>query len=274
MSGLIRVLNRRNDLDEAAYNPKAGMIPEAESPMTMWFLGFDASCGSCADLATEVDTIAEGRIQIISLHHPAAREWRATALAPDAPWAPTLFRIEGQRIQAWTGPAMMANLARILGPRRSWRLAEMLGERGGAPTAQAVSGRLGRRQVLTGLSGVAAGLFLVSRAPTMASAQTDESAGNPEAFDEVNSDDAVAPYGFCGEPLTPGYQNWAAASDGANCRICANTWDGLYTTFAGGAMIYFRGYTTAGEYVNGSSSWFQTSGTGACWVHRSALVIY
>lgn len=109
-SGLVRVSNRRVDLDEASHYPRSGMIPKAESPMTMCFLGFDASCGSCADIATEVDTIAAGRIQIFSLQlscilHPASCRHRMAidgnrGMGNRTESVPASDRIDGFRPQA------------------------------------------------------------------------------------------------------------------------------------------------------------------------------
>lgn len=84
MSVLLRVLDRH--LASDAMRDGDG-LPAFDREAAMWFLGFDASCGTCSELATEVDRIAEGRIQVISLHHPAAVEWRSRVVALNAPLA-------------------------------------------------------------------------------------------------------------------------------------------------------------------------------------------
>lgn len=105
MSVLLRVLDRRH---EGLEDSPDAMPPTFDPSAAMWGLGFDASCGTCSELAMEVDRIADGRVQVIGLHHPAAIEWRSRVVAPNAPLAPTLFRIVGDDGQGWTGKAMTA----------------------------------------------------------------------------------------------------------------------------------------------------------------------
>lgn len=84
MSVLLRVLDRRH---EGLEDSPDAMPPTFDPSAAMGGLGFDASCGTCSELATEVDRIADGRVQVICLHHPAAIEWRSRVVAPNAPLA-------------------------------------------------------------------------------------------------------------------------------------------------------------------------------------------
>lgn len=93
-----------------------------------WALGFDGECCTCSGLARRIVELADHKLIIVSLASREARHWRKQALGPDAPWLPTLFAINGDLVQAWTGPAMALRLARLLGPSRSWQVVRLLGE--------------------------------------------------------------------------------------------------------------------------------------------------
>ncbi len=113
-----------------------------------WILGFDGDCATCAQLAAEVARLADGRLTVRSLREPEVAAWRVQALGPDAPWTPTLFRIAGDQVQAWTGRQMAWQLARLLGPGRALTLASQLAATSGG-------WRGSRRAVLRQLGGMA-----------------------------------------------------------------------------------------------------------------------
>lgn len=125
---------------------------------SLWILGFDGDCLTCRQLAEEVARLANGRLAVRSLRDPEVAAWRARALGPDAPWAPTLFRVEGERVEAWTGRRLAWQLARLLGPSRALALAERLVALNGAPqpataglTRRGFLGKLGAAAVAFGL---------------------------------------------------------------------------------------------------------------------------
>ncbi|SDH59642.1 hypothetical protein SAMN05421505_118131 [Sinosporangium album] len=154
-----------------------------------WILGFDGSCGRCREIAKAAEKAAGARLEVLPLSHPDVRRWRDRTLGTGAPWVPTLVRVDGDRVRAWTGPAMGLRLLACLGPAAAIRLFRALGELSQAGrTAQAghtvhagravQAGRSvrGRRQffkVGAGL-GIAAGIVLVGKAPALA----DDSVGS------------------------------------------------------------------------------------------------
>jgi hypothetical protein len=51
------------------------------------------------------------KLEVMSLRDPQVQEWREKALGQDAPWAPTLFEVNGSEVRAWTGWWMGAQLS-------------------------------------------------------------------------------------------------------------------------------------------------------------------
>lgn len=220
-----------------------------------WFLGFDASCRTCADLAGSVSDASNGYINTVSLHAPVVASWRAQALGPDAPWLPTLFRINGNRVEAWTGKRMVARMARLLGPRRAWQLAEALGAASAPMNPPSVDEvRFGRRKALVGLSGIAAGLILASSGVKGAMAAP-----------ELPPED-------CGlTDFHPEYVDFYTVAAGANCRKCPYFNGAVDYSYGAYNHVYFKGYTLQGDPVNGDPQWFRTSGRLGCWVASEQL---
>ncbi|MFI2077585.1 bacteriocin fulvocin C-related protein [Streptomyces triculaminicus] len=119
-------------------------------------------------MADEVKGYAGPRLDVMPLDDPRVRAWRAQALGPNPPHAPTLFRVADRKasVRAWTGWPMGTRLALRLGPRSTARLLRALGSEGRVPDAPAEGMGRGRFVRLAGL-GVAAvvlGGGLVSRA--------------------------------------------------------------------------------------------------------------
>jgi len=131
-------------------------------------LAFDATCGRCRQLSSVVEDSAGDRVEILPLAHDNVAAWRKKVFGPEPPSAPTLIKVDGDRISAWTGPAMGVRLATRLGPRATVRLLSTLGELGTA--ARSDERRLGRRRLLklgTGM-GIAVGVVLAGTAPAFA----------------------------------------------------------------------------------------------------------
>lgn len=135
-----------------------------------WMLAFDASCGRCQNVARVVDAATDGRLDVRPLTDPDVRTWRERALGPRPPWAPTLIRLHGDSVSAWTGVRMGVALARRLGPRSTVRLLRALGELRTRPSTATGSDTLSRKDFLklgAGV-GVAAGLVLAGKSPAAA----------------------------------------------------------------------------------------------------------
>lgn len=126
-------------------------------------LGFDAGCLTCSGLAKRIEEATGEKLETMGLSDPRMIRWRSQALGEDAPWAPTLVEIGGEKVRAWTGIRMGARLARWLGPAATWRVARVLGETRESNRAQHSShSGLTRSQFLTGLGGAVVGMSVLS----------------------------------------------------------------------------------------------------------------
>lgn len=133
---------------------------ETKERGTRWVLGFDGGCGTCGHLAQQLVDLSGGRLTVASLHSTKVQQWREQALGPDAPWAPTLFAVDGTAVRAWTGSGLVTRLGRMVGPLKLWQIATMVG---GLMDQQAGPASLGRRAAIRqGLVGSAAAIALLS----------------------------------------------------------------------------------------------------------------
>ena len=153
-------------------------VVNVEAPKTRkLILGFDAGCGTCADLAAGVQERVGDNLEVQNLNDPQLMAWREEALGKDAKWTPTLFEVEGEKVlKAWAGWRMGYALSRKLGPSSTWQVMQALGEVGGAPkveesaiveklpekAAEAVVG-MSRGQFLKGVGGAAVAMSVLSR---------------------------------------------------------------------------------------------------------------
>jgi hypothetical protein len=120
-----------------------------------WLLAYDATCGTCRKISQVVRPASAGKLEVVPLDRPTVRAWRELALGPAAPWRPTLLRVAGDAVRAWTGPAMAGPLIRCLGPKSAVRVVYALGKlRADTMPARLFVGAI-----------VAAGLLLTGRAP-------------------------------------------------------------------------------------------------------------
>ena len=144
-----------------------------------WILAFDASCGTCREISQVVDVAAEGKLEVLSLSRPDVREWREQAFGADAPWKPTLIRVD-ETVAAWTGVGMSVQLVRSLGLRSSIRVLRALGELKHQTSAAHPTG-VGRRRALRIGAGavVAAGMMIAGQVPSFGATAEGWVAKNP-----------------------------------------------------------------------------------------------
>lgn len=132
----------------------------------MYFLGYDGTCGTCATIAEEVQAQLGDELQVIPLGDERMQEWRRLSLGSEAPWVPTLVRVDGRAVQAWTGPEMSIRLAKTLGPSRALAVLRIV-TRAISPHNSEVQG-LRRRGLLKLATASAVGALVLGRAPAMA----------------------------------------------------------------------------------------------------------
>lgn len=127
--------------------------------VVQWILAFDASCQKCKNASDAVDGIDHDSLRVVPLNDAEVVAWRKVALGSNPPWVPTLLKVQGSSVKAWTGRAMAVHLALLLKPRKTMRLLQALGkesqsnvvERGEEATART----MGRASFLKLAAGVA-----------------------------------------------------------------------------------------------------------------------
>lgn len=133
-------------------------------------LGFDGGCSTCLELAKKVHEQVGDKLEVQNLRDPQLGKWRKEALGENAPWAPTLFEVDGQKVRAWTGWRLGLVLSRHLGPKDTWKVMQTLGDMS-APTAaeakrsvvaRTVAGGMSRGQFLKGVGGAAVAMTVLS----------------------------------------------------------------------------------------------------------------
>lgn len=234
-------------------------VENQNSPTTVlqgqeWFLGFDATCGAGSNYSDFIDQGSDGIVAAVSLHEPMVRDWIEQTSGSTTSLRPTLFRVRGEKIEAWTGHGLFLRLTQVLGPKRAWRLAESVGEMKSDVITPESSGRFDRRRMLTGLSGIAAGLLLAQGVRDDVSAHSPSSCG----------------VGFKSEPAS-----WWVEG-GSRCRHCpflSSSVDGALLTEG---WYGFLGFTEGGSWVDDPVNgrpyrWWRTDGPRGCWVHNSLL---
>ena len=183
-------------------------------------LGYDGGCGTCLGLAKRIDEEVGDKLEVQNLRDPQVLGWREEALGKDAPWAPTLFEVDGERVRAWTGWRIGAFLTRHLGAADTWKVMQVLGEMNtlgkneeGSPVARVVGG-FSRGQFLKGVGGAAVAMSMLSGVGRFAS---------PAAAADVTSTTEVK-----GSALVDLSRSRAATKDLVN--IAGQAWaDGMKT---------------------------------------------
>ena len=141
------------------------------STSEVWVLAFDASCCRCHHIARQVGESGGDKLDIKPLTDPQVQLWRNQALGDQAAPAPTLIRMRGDEIAAWTGMLMAVRLTARLGPRRTVRLLGALGQLDRAAATDAAEARPGTgRRMFLRLAGVGVAAAVLTGRASAASA--------------------------------------------------------------------------------------------------------
>ncbi len=130
------------------------------------YLLFDSGCSLCSKLAEAIEQEAGGKLMVRSLRDPAVKELLDRE-QPGWKWAPMLMEEKEDKARIYAGWAMSRRLLVVLGPRRAWKIMEVLTE---ARIPESVSPQdTGRRNFLsvmgaTAVSAIALMIPGVSRA--------------------------------------------------------------------------------------------------------------
>ncbi len=89
------------------------------------YLLFDSGCSLCSGLATDIAAASNGLLTTRSLRDPEMQAALKHA-RPEWRWEPTLLEVQGEDVHVFTGFALRAQLLTVLGPRRAWRVAQLV----------------------------------------------------------------------------------------------------------------------------------------------------
>lgn len=92
-----------------------------------YYLGYDAGCGTCSNVAHQIAEVVGDKVQIMSLSSPEMERWRTDAMGENPPWKPTLVAVSRDRAKAWTGLGMAFALRREIGTASMWKVAQLMG---------------------------------------------------------------------------------------------------------------------------------------------------
>lgn len=98
---------------------------------TMRYLLFDASCALCSDLAGDVERASNHKLVTKSLYDRDALELLKRA-RPDYKFEPTLLEVKGEKVRAFTGMAMRAQMVTFLNPVQLLKIARIV-QKAGVP---------------------------------------------------------------------------------------------------------------------------------------------
>jgi hypothetical protein len=170
-------------------------------------LGFDGGCLSCSMLAKRIKEQVGDKLEVKNLRDPQLQGWRKAVLGENAPWAPTLFEVNGASVRAWTGLRMGLVLTRSLGPADTWRVMQAIGEM--RPTKEKlVPGSFSRGQFLTGVSGAALAITMLSSAGKFASPAAAH--GNHRELKGADLVDKARRYALSEDVINVAGSDWAA----------------------------------------------------------------
>jgi hypothetical protein len=156
------------------------------STAARWILAFDASCETCREISAHVSSASDRKLEVLPLNHPDVQRWRQQGLGAQPPWAPTLLKVTGDHVRAWTGAAMSVRLASRLGPRSTVRVLQSLGQlrrkASGDPWEPEHRNEIGLAQFIHLAAGAAlvAGMILARQTPPLGE--------GPRSWVEANKD--------------------------------------------------------------------------------------
>jgi hypothetical protein len=89
------------------------------------YLLFDSGCSVCTGLAQAIERESNGWLTARSLRD-AEMQALLKETRPEWRWEPTLLEVDGARVRVFTGLKLRARVALGLGPKRAWRVAELV----------------------------------------------------------------------------------------------------------------------------------------------------
>jgi uncharacterized repeat protein (TIGR03803 family) len=86
------------------------------------YLVFDAGCIACSALARDIERLANGRLEVISLNAWATRELLSQVFPDGWQEQPYLLTVDQGQVSAASGNELALKLLLLLGPQKAWRV--------------------------------------------------------------------------------------------------------------------------------------------------------
>ena len=96
---------------------------------TQHYILFDSGCAQCTDIAAEIEKATGNNLLGKSLYAPEAKQWLDRAL-PGWKFEPTLVELNGDKVRAFTGMSMRAQMVTFLNPLQLLKLVRVLQKAG------------------------------------------------------------------------------------------------------------------------------------------------
>ncbi len=162
--------------------------------MVTRYLLFDSACTTCSKLARAIEQETGGWLTARSLREGAMQTLLEGA-RPGWRWEPTLLEVDGAHARAYTGAALRVKLLLGVGPRRTWRVAQLI-QRAGVPLlrpAQVAEGetRIGRRRLLERGAALFAGAALLGKFSPQIGAAAATQGSSPTVTPVAPTDPAI-----------------------------------------------------------------------------------
>lgn len=161
------------------------------------YLGYDASCGQCSEIATVLHSELGDRVTVMPLRSDSMQNWRRELLGDNAKWGPTLVTVKnGEPVRGKVGWKMGPALTKSLGVVAALRALSVIG--GNQMASKSPAGRpsniplshLTRKSFMFGSSVVVAAGILAGR-PTKAYAGTKQRSTTVETARELSNTELV-----------------------------------------------------------------------------------
>jgi hypothetical protein len=137
--------------------------------MANYFVLFDTECPSCTDVARRLQERGISDLEVRAQTDPAMVDlFSESGRRP--PNKPCLVRINGDKLEVWSGITMRLRLARMLGFSNAVEIVSLLAMEAKAKATRRsdTASRLSRRSLLGGAAGGAGALVFGTAAPAMA----------------------------------------------------------------------------------------------------------
>jgi predicted DCC family thiol-disulfide oxidoreductase YuxK len=97
-------------------------------------LTYNGYCNLCVAIANEILSISDRKIEVINMWSEEALSWNEKIYGNQTPSKPVLFSIEDGQLTASTGAGLVRDVFFLLGPTRSLKALDLIGQLSSSPS--------------------------------------------------------------------------------------------------------------------------------------------